>query len=318
MSPYSTHDPFDGRVIDSLRKSIDKKEPQVVAETIRDSLDFLCRKTAGTDPLSRVGVSQPGIVGSDGVIRLDIRHKWTEVPMKEILQKMIPVPVFVSEEANTSLLAEIEFGSIEELDSLLYLFIAGNDDSGVSGAFVIKGSIVTGADGFAGEFGHIVLDPQGPQCYCGRKGCWETVTDLQDLMHRYSEKTGCGDFERTGDFLDFLKANPEIADKDSLLDEYTEYHAQGLINLIHIFNPEKIVIGGGITVLGDIFLERLKDKVLKKSMKPFSERLKISLSRVGERNGFLGSLSIILGHAVELGQQNFKAKNKSQNISGGN
>lgn len=301
---------LDGTIISIIRKDVYKQAPEDVAVKIQESFFSLCSDlNRSPESIIGMGVCQPGILGNDGdTIRFDVRHGWTEVPMGDLLRNLVPVPVFLTEEANAKLSAEIEFGEEEETSSLLYVLIGGPNESGVSGAIVINGEMITGLNGFAGEIGHTVIDPEGPACYCGRKGCWESVTDLFCFLEKFQHEGACPEFSDVCEFLNYLKTQNIDEVQENLLNDYIDIHAQGITNLIHIFNPGKIIIGGKITILGNLFLTRMQQSVSKFTMKPFNEDLEINLSRIEEKSALLGAVSIVLRHIVDLCQQ--KAGNR--------
>ena len=161
-----------------------------------------------------------------------------------------------------------------------------------------------GFKGFAGEIGHIVIDPKGPPCYCGRRGCWEAVTNVFDLIKKIQQWYPDAKLSEIDDFFHFVLDNHTSSRKVySLLERYVDMQAEGITNLIHIINPEKIIIGGKITLLGETFLDRLKQKIKEKAMTPFIEDVDISFSSIEKESGILGAVSIVLQHAVALRQQ---------------
>ncbi len=297
---------MDGSILTSTASAPQSKTPEEIAELIRDAFTELCKEqNIPYSDILGIGISQPGIVGSDGKkIRFDVHHGWTEVPLGSLVQELVPLPVFLIEDANGKLSAEMEFGGIEETDNLLYVLIGSPGESGISGGMVSRGEIMHGFKGFAGEIGHMVIDPKGPLCYCGRRGCWEAVTNVFDLIKKIQQWYPDAKLTEIDDFFHFVLDNHTSSRKVySLLEWYVDMQAEGITNLIHIINPEKIIIGGKITLLGEIFLDRLKQKIKEKAMTPFIEDVDISFSSIEKESGILGAVSIVLQHAVALRQQ---------------
>lgn len=300
---------MDGSILTSTACAPQSKTPEEVAELIRDAFSQLCREQniPYSDVLG-IGISQPGIVGSDGKkIRFDVHHGWTEVPLGSLVQELVPLPVFLVEDANGKLSAEMEFGGIEETDNLLYVLIGSPGESGISGGMVIRDEIMNGFKGFAGEIGHIVIDLKGPGCYCGRRGCWEAVTNVFNLIKKITQWYPDTKLIEIDDFYYFLLENHGSSRKvKNMLEWYVDMQAEGIVNLVHILNPEKIIIGGKITLLGNTFLDLLLKRIREKVMRPFIEDVDISLSSIEKESGILGAVSIVLQHAVALRQQQCK------------
>ncbi len=309
---------IDGSIITATSRAPQSKTPEEVAGLIRDAFMELCREQdIPYSDILGIGISQPGIVGSDGKkIRFDVHHGWTEVPLGSLVQELVSPPVFLVEDANGKLSAEMEFGVIEETDNLLYVLIGSPGESGISGGMVVRGEIMHGSKGFAGEIGHMVIDPKGPRCYCGRRGCWEAVTNVFDLIKKIEHWYPNADLTEIDDFYTFLLDNHHSSRKVSdMLEWYVDMQAEGLANLIHILNPEKIIIGGKITLLGETFLDSIKEKIREKVMRPFIEDIDIRFSSIETESGILGAVSIVLQHAVALRQQQYKYQQRTRGIS---
>ncbi len=310
---------LDGTIIRTSSLQAENIEPLALASVIADTLgDLVVHAEIGFDHIIGLGLSQYGIVDPEGKrIRLDIQHGWREVSLGSMLQQRLPIPVFVVEDTLAKVTAELEFGGAKNRHNVLYLLFGSAHGQGVSGRFVSDGGILNGAQGFAGQFGHILIDPSGPLCSCGRRGCWEAVGDVSCLLERVKDFTICPTApspslnhtpEASNGLLETLgcvRAAAERGDAavSGVLDWFVGIQAEGIANLIHTFNPKHIVIDGNVVALGDIFLERLKSAIEQRVMKPYLEGLKVEFSAMGDNGALLGASAIVLREAISIMEQ---------------
>jgi predicted NBD/HSP70 family sugar kinase len=278
---------LNGDVKDQRRFSLTPSQPAEVAKFLAQAVKEIAEANQlGESAILGLGVAQPGIVDNSGqVIRLDIHKKWSEVPLGELIQGELSFPVFLIEETHAQLTGIVEYGSMQGLENSIYILVGNIDAEGVSGAVMSNGALLAGNSGFAGEFGHMQVDPSGPVCLCGRRGCWEAGGSL----HRLAARIGLGlenEKDRIPDRL-FLE------DSRELLDEFLEVHANGIVNLIHAFNPRTICVGGEITCLGDRFFEMLFERVRGKAMGPFLKGLSF-LVNTGKDDALQGASAVAM------------------------
>lgn len=222
---------------------------------------------AGLDAadLEGIGIGSPGSIDSEnGVIIYANNLDWHFVPLAEELNKYFPgVPVAVENDANAAAFGEyvVNGGGVDS-------FVAVTLGTGVGGGIVLKQEIYRGFNGAGGELGHITLVHDGEPCTCGKKGCWEayaSVTALirqteeaikknpDSLMVKKAEETGHVS-GRTA--FDAAKEGDSAA--QAVVDRYIEYVADGISSVINIFQPEILVIGGGISKEGDYLLNPIR------------------------------------------------------------
>ena len=245
-----------------------------------------------------IGVCIPGFVDSTGKrIVLDVNLNLRDVDLGEVLQARLQRPVFVVEEANAWMLAELEYGGLNLGQSALFVLIGLGMGRGIGGSIMVDGRIVTGHQGFAGEIGHTTLDHNGPRCVCGRNGCWEVLGNLSTFVGNVQKAVP----SLSG--LDYQTALsrlvPLLGDRDpkifALFRDYVEVHADALANFIHILNPATIIVGGEITILGDAFLLPLREAVADRLMGPFRGGYSIvTATQVGD-NALRGAIVVLTG-----------------------
>lgn len=217
--------------------------------------------TPAESPLAAVGVSFGGPVdAARGLVRLSHHVPgWEEMPLQEWLEKRLGVPAAVDNDANAAALGEHRFGAGQGCNSLMYITVS----TGVGGGWVLNGQLWRGADGMAGEIGHMVVDPDGPLCLCGKQGCVERLASGPYIAQRAREwlqaQPERGQILRTlaGDDLEAVTAQlvaQAAAQGDDLAWEALEVAAWGLGigigNSANLVNPECFVLGGGVTKAG--------------------------------------------------------------------
>jgi len=217
-------------------------------------------------PLEGVGVGVPGLVDPDGVLRLapNLRGA-TGLAVRAGLEARLGVPVEADNDATCAAWGEHELGAARGLDDVLLVTLG----TGIGGGIVSGGRIHRGANRFAGEIGHMVLDPHGPPCPCGQRGCWERFASGSGLGIIGRDAAAAGRAERV---VELAGGDPEsvrgehvtraLAEGDAqaalLIDEFAWWVALGLSNLANVFDPEAFVIGGGLVDCGDALLDPVR------------------------------------------------------------
>lgn len=211
-----------------------------------------------------IGVSFGGPVDAiTGTVRLSHHVKgWENMPLRDLLHKEFGVPVSVDNDANVAALGEHHFGAGQGCDSLMYITVS----TGVGGGWILNGQPWRGAEGMAGEIGHMVVDPAGPLCLCGKRGCVERFASgpymAQNARELLKEPLRRGEVLRglVEDNLELLTGqmvSEAAALGDELAQEVLHKAAWalgvGIGNVANLINPELFVLGGGVTKAGDTF-----------------------------------------------------------------
>ncbi len=216
-------------------------------------------RSVWSDDVEAIGVGVAGLVRwPEGVFAWGPHVEGTNVPLKELLEEEFDLPAVVDNDANTAAFGERAVGVARGFDQFLLITLG----TGIGGAIVIDGSIYRG-ESFAGEWGHIRHDPGGLLCDCGKRGCWETVASGPALVRlarevislnpggSLSKRLGAGTI--TGeDVTAAADAGDEVA--RGLVAEVGAEFGRGISNLIAIFDPELVVVGGGLGSVGESLL----------------------------------------------------------------
>ena len=254
-----------------------------IADAIADAARLALDAAGVTmDDIASVGVGTPGAVNAQGVVENDANLGFQNTPLRALVEERLGKPTRVYNDANCAALGEQIAGAGRGARN----FIAVTLGTGIGGGIIIDGKLLTGVNGAAGEIGHMVIDHQGIPCKCGRIGCFEQYASATALIRDAREK---------GLYVAGARDIFELAKSDNLialevLDSYYDYLSTGLSNLINIFQPEIICLGGGVAGQGDYLLEPLCRKIEEKRYTKNSEKqTEIKIAELGNDAGIIGA-----------------------------
>lgn len=249
-------------------------------------------KTRTEDPFEGIGISLPGRVdATTGQLSFAPNLKWPPVDLKTPIERETGLEVALENAANACALAEVWFNRATTIRNLVTITVS----EGIGTGIIVDGSLVRGANGMAGELGHFPLDPNGPICGCGRRGCWEILASDQAAIRYYFESAARSTRPRQTD-LEF-KALLSMADQGDTLaskaiDKMAAQLARGVRMVIAGFDPEAILFVGQFTSAWSRFEPRIKTEVQQQRL----SSLPISLipARDGELTRLRGSVALVL------------------------
>ena len=224
--------------------------------------------------------------------------------IKETFEKEFSLPVIVENDANTYAYAEKWVGTGKNIDNFIVLTLG----TGLGGGIIYKGELFEGA----AEIGHMVVEPEGRFCTCGSFGCLESYASGRAVVDRGISSLEKGGKSILKDYSDgnFYKITPEEVYKaalegDSLsrevFREVGKYLGVGTANLVNIFSPEAIIIGGGLIGAWDLFIEELKKEFLKRALKPLSNNVQILQATLKKESGSVGAAGLIFKSIKQSG-----------------
>jgi glucokinase-like ROK family protein len=249
-----------------------------------------------------IGVGVPGLVDhATGTLLFAPNLGWSNVPLRQLWQRY-GVPVIVENEANAAALGEHMIGTARHIDDFIYL----SAGVGLGGGLMIGGRLYGGVGGYAGEIGHMTLLPDGPQCGCGNRGCWETFVGPTAILSRVREAAQSGQTPILLSLPDVLgdtsairmphvfeaAARGEEAVRQ-VLDEVARYLGIGIANLLNAFNPSLVVLGGVLSLAGPYLLPRVKREVEARALGAARSNVEIKLSAFKFDACVMGSASLI-------------------------
>ncbi|MFC5702764.1 ROK family protein [Cohnella faecalis] len=268
---------------------------QDVISRIIEAIECVVQKAGpafqGT-PFKGIGIGTAGqIHWETGTVQygLDLIPGYTGTPIKSILEQKFSLPVYVDNDVNVLALTEKYFGIGSKARHMLCLALG----TGVGGAVVIDGKLVHGSWGAAGEIGHMSVNYKGPTCICGGIGCLELYasgTGIARMMQELQERKGIAGnpipIESKEVVRRWLQGD---SDSTQIMDEVIMALGAGISSLIHILNPDAIVIGGGVAEIGEPLFGPLRDEVAKRTMPSLHKDVWIGPACMRNRSGMIGA-----------------------------
>ena len=222
-----------------------------------------------------MGIAIPGTVKNETVVKsVNLGLKNYEIVKN--LQEKIQLPIKIRNDAKCAALAENIYGALKSYNRSIFLTLG----TGIGGAVILHDTLLDTGELPGCEFGHMLIEKNGNLCRCGKKGCWETYASMKAFKDNLREILDLDERTSGKELLDILrkmdKNNSKYAQTNKLIEQYIEYLSIGISNLINIFEPEAIGIGGSFVFYEEIFLERLKIKLLHDNLL-FNERKVINI-----------------------------------------
>ena len=283
--------------IDPIRPMVDE-----VVAGIADSVRKIVREINAEGRVIGVGVGVPGIV-SGPAAQASVHAPnigWADVPLSGLLSEALAMPVFIDNCAKTFGQAEMWFGAGRGARDAVVTLLG----TGIGAAIFTRGQVFRGVSSSAGEWGHTCIVVNGRRCRCGGRGCVEAYVGAYALVEQWTDgsgaKSGATDEEALIDEL--IHAAEKEADATKILDEAAEAVGVGFSNLVNLFNPERIIIGGWLGLrLGPLLLPRIKEVLSEQALAYPSARVSIQLSELGRDAVALGASTLVLDDLVSRG-----------------
>ena len=291
-----------------LAKSVCKTGKERAFEDIAADMAELCRRVVRESghemaDIAAVGVGIPGEQDpKSGLVAFCNNLGWVNVPLMQRLREALGLSVYVDNDANVAALAESAFGASRDVKSSILVTLG----TGVGGGIVENRRVRTGAHGVGGEIGHMVVVVDGEVCNCGHRGCWEKYASATAIIRMgralMEEKPDCALARQLGGdaaqlnakaVLDLAKAGD--ADCMGIFETYVKYLCVGLANLINIYDPDMIVLGGGVAYAGDFLLDAVRAALGDYVYCPALSWARVELARMGNDAGIIGAA--MLGRA---------------------
>ena len=224
-------------------------------------------------------------------------HLFTPIPM---LQERLSLPIYAENDATLGALGEHAFGAGRGCDNMVYMTVS----TGIGGGIIIGGNLYTGTNGFGGEIGHMTIDQNGPLDNCGNVGCLEALASGTALARMAQERIEAGessvmlgfaggDIKAVDARIVVQAALQDDALAQSLMQEVGRSLASGIITLMHIFDPQLIVIGGGLGQNLDMFMPTIESEVKRRAMAHFQGAVPVAKSQLGDDVSLLGAAALV-------------------------
>lgn len=274
--------------------AFDKYETPIF-ETIKKSIKiFLDDNKINSRELLGIGVSATGMVDSNvgSIVGVGGNIKnWCGTEIKKELESIYNIKTTVVNDANCMVIGEQWVGKARGFKNIIGVTIG----TGVGGGIVVDSNILLGKIGIAGEIGHFSINSQGKQCTCGNVGCYEQYASMTALINMVREKYETLEGipfskDKINGKLIFQELENKNESIQSIVNEWIENIGKGLVSLTHIFNPEIILIGGGVSKQEELLIDPIRKYVLSHLMSKFASDLKIESAKLGNNAGLVGAV----------------------------
>lgn len=281
-----------GHVVDSKRYEWGELSSKAVIENIIESTRRLLGEHKDI-PLESIGVTIPGLADPRTGIWIESSFSGIkDINISIILQKEFGLPVYIDNDAQACALAEKIFGSCKEVEDYLYITIS----NGIGGAVFVNDSLYYGGFGNAGEVGHCVVVENGFQCNCGNKGCLEMHAAGPAIIRNYIELGGIS--KPINNIIDAKYISKLAYEGDEIaiktFDMVGRYVGKVIGTVCNVLNPQKVIIGGGVSLSFTLFEKALKETVKTYIYNSANKNLEIQASQFGYKGGLLGAAAIAI------------------------
>jgi len=297
---------FNGDIVDKWEIPTNKNEngneiPGDIANSIQEKLN---EHNQTTNKLSGVGVGAPGPINDDfGSVYVGINIGWKNFPLKERLQDELSLPVFVDNDANVAALGEMWKGAGDGARDMVCVTLG----TGVGGGVIANGDILHGVNGAAGEIGHITaVVENGAPCNCGKSGCLETVASATGIVRLAKESL------QTTEIPSVLRNEKNLTSKlifesaakgdqlaKNIVNKVAFYLGLSIANVANVTNPQKIVVGGGVSKAGDLLLEPVKEQFRHHAFPRVAEGAELTIAKLENDAGVIGAAWLVKNKSGE-------------------
>lgn len=251
--------------------------------------------------VNAISAGVPGIINSDtGVVIFTPNLPWKDYDLRSAIEKEFGTKFYLGNDVNVGVLGEYEYGAAKGFKNVVGFFIG----TGVGGGLILNKKLFCGNEFKAGEYGHMILDENGPECGCGNHGCLETFSSKKGMAKYIRAEMEKGRPSMMGEWIDengvfkskYLKQAVEEGDEVAIeaVERACHYLAIGTGNMINAISPDCVVYGGGvIEAMGDLFLEKILAEVDKYAMPSIRPSVEIKKASLGDYSNIYGSLAMI-------------------------
>jgi glucokinase len=274
----------------------------VIAQIGRVLRESVASVGCGWEDIENLIVSTPGPVTPQTGIVFSPPNMlgWNDVPLRSKLFELLHVPTVLVNDANAAALGEFYFGAGSGTRNMVYITVS----TGIGGGVIVEGQLLSGPSGTAGEIGHMTIDRTGPQCKCGNVGCLEAIASGTAIASRFHAAVAGVESHEPAASVDTSRATAADVVRGayagdeparSIFLDAAEAIGVGVVNCLHLFNPDVVVIGGGVSNAGPILFDTI-DRIVGARAMPVPRQAAIVMKAVlGDDAGLMGAVAMALG-----------------------
>ncbi len=288
---------------------LERPTPATDSEAVVAALTAAIQEVRGRGRrVAAVAIGAPGPLNPrTGVVIAPYNVPFRNFPLRDVLQEAVGLPVHLGHDATLAALAEWKYGAGQGYDDVLYLTIS----TGIGAGVISGGRLVQGKDGFAPEAGHILADPDGPECFCGQRGHLEAMANGAAIARSAVAQLKAGAYSILPELVggDLARVTAASVGQAALagdllargvLAEAGHLIGRTVADLLHRFNSAIVILGGGVSQTGELLLGPVREAVRRYALSPeYWEGVDIVQAQLGEDAGLLGALALAMGEAKQ-------------------
>ena len=280
-----------------LPTKAEEGEVAVVGRIIQSIDEVIVGSSTSIDEVEAIGIGSPGpLDAKKGIIITTPNLPFKDYNLVQPLKEKYNIPVYLDNDANAAAIGEYMFGAGKGKESIIYFTVS----TGVGGGAVLDGKVYRGHTSNALEIGHTTVDPNGPRCNCGNLGCLEAMSSGTAIAKKGKEavstnvETSLKKYDTITSYEVFKEAEAGDEVAKDIIDNALTYLGIGVANAIATFDPEMIIIGGGVSKAGDIVFDTVKKVVNKRCFKSMAESCEIVPAGLGSDAGVVGAVALAI------------------------
>ena len=280
-----------------LPTKAEEGETAVLGRIVQSIDEVIVGSSTSIDEIEAIGIGSPGpLDAKKGIIITTPNLPFKDYNLVQPLKEKYNIPVYLDNDANAAAIGEYMFGAGKGKDSIVYFTVS----TGVGGGAVLDGKVYRGHTSNALEIGHTTVDPNGPRCNCGNLGCLEAISSGTAIARKGKEavstnvETSLKKYDTVTSYEVFKEAEAGDEVAKDIIDNALTYLGIGVANAIATFDPEMIIIGGGVSKAGDIVFNTVKKVVNKRCFKSMAESCEIVPAGLGSDAGVVGAVALAI------------------------
>jgi len=295
-------------VAQARRSSLQEQPAEATLQQIVDAcLEVISEHGITPSNVLGVGIGLPGIMDTDSGVCFWSPNfpKWKDVPIGATVSAGLGIPAYILNDAKCAALGELVYGAGKGVRNMVMITLG----TGIGGAFVVDGRLLIGPNGSIGEVGHQTIDPAGARCGCGNFGCWEAIAARDAIIDRADRKLQAGRVSTLREMAPRGGLTPAVISRAAnegdavareVMDEIGGLIGIGVTNLINMLNPERFVIGGGISQAGELLLGPIRRTVASRAVPMQGKTAEIVLALLGDCAGVMGAGALVLDRLRDI------------------
>lgn len=274
-----------GYVIEKSEKRIMEKERKDIKNIIEKYIVEKVNDITKNNQITEIGIAIPGTISEKMVVK-SVNLGLKSYPIVKKLEEKINLPIKIANDCRCAAIAENKYGALKKYSREVFITLG----TGIGGAVIINDKVLDTGELPGCEFGHMIIQKNGLECKCGKKGCFEKYGSMKAFKDNIRKELGLDEKTRGQDLLDIIRKDENNPKIKKVINEYIENLSIGISNIVNIFEPEVIGIGGSFVYFSDILLDKLKNNIIEKEYL-FNQRKKINIVQaiLGNDAGIIGS-----------------------------